>query len=185
MPHFRRFAHGLHEALGLAFHDGALFAAQRSELTRHTDHDGDGAADAYDTVHSWPLESNYHEYSYGPLIRSDRSMVLALNLAWIGYGASLSPWRGWMLAVTPDGSMKPIATGMRSPAGMGTNTEGDLFFAENQGDWVGSGCITHVEEGDFAGNPAELRWNDHPDAPLFLHPEDVPDTGAPLFEVAE
>ena len=183
-PHFRRFAHGLHEALGLAYSDGALYTAQRSELTRLKDHNGDGVADAYETVYSWPLEGNYHEYSYGPLFRADGSMVVALNLAWTGFGASLSPWRGWMLAVTADGAMKPIATGMRSPAGMGTDMEGALFYAENQGDWVGSGYITHVEEGDFVGNPAGLRWTGEPDSPLSLRPEDVPDTGAPLFEVA-
>ncbi len=183
-PHFRRFAHGLHEALGLAYSDGALYTAQRSELTRLKDHNGDGVADAYDTVFSWPLEGNYHEYSYGPLIRADGSMVVALNLAWIGFGASLSPWRGWMLAITADGAMKPIATGMRSPAGMGTSMDGDLFYAENQGDWVGSGYITHVEEGDFVGNPAGLAWTGEPDSPLSIRPEDVPDTGAPLFEVA-
>ncbi len=183
-PHFRRFAHGLHEALGLAYHAGALYTAQRSELTQLSDQDGDGTADVYRTIYSWPLEGNYHEYSYGPLVREDGSMVVALNLAWIGFGASLSPWRGWMLAIRPDGEMKPIAAGMRSPAGMGTTMDGALFFAENQGDWVGSGYITHIEEGDFAGNPAGLHWTSDPASPLSLQPEDVPDSGEPLFEVA-
>ena len=183
--HFRRFAHGLHEALGLAYHSGALFAVQRGELTRLADLDGDGIADRYTTVYSWPLEGNYHEYSYGPLLRGDGSMVVALNLAWIGFGASLSPWRGWMLSIAPDGTMTPIATGMRSPAGMGTTMDGALFYAENQGDWVGSGYITHVEEGDFVGNPAGLRWTSDPAASLSLRVEDVPDTGAPMFEVAK
>ena len=73
-PHFKRFAHGLHEALGLAYHDGALYTAQRSELTRLRDRNGDGRADRYETVYSWPLDGNYHEYSYGPLIRDDGAM---------------------------------------------------------------------------------------------------------------
>ncbi len=184
-PHFSRFAHGLHEALGLAYRDGALYTAQRSELTRLTDRNGDGRADRYETVYAWPLEGNYHEYSYGPVFRRDGAMLVTLNLAWVGYGASLSPWRGWTLAITPDGQMTPVASGMRSPAGFGLNTDGELFYAENQGDWVGSGYITHVETGDFVGNPAGLRWSHLPGSTLTLKPEDIPDTGEPLFEVAK
>lgn len=183
-PHFTRFAHGLHEPLGLAYHDGALYTAQRGELTRLLDTNGDGRADRYETVYRWPLSGNYHEYSYGPVFAPNGNMIVTLNLAWVGYGASLAKWRGWALEITPDGKMTPIATGMRSPAGFGFNLEGDLFYAENQGDWVGSGGITHVEKGDFVGNPAGLRWTDDPQSPLRLRPEDVPSTGEPKFDVA-
>ncbi|MXZ18890.1 MAG: auracyanin family protein [Rhodothermaceae bacterium] len=184
-PHYQRFAYGLHEPLGLAWHDGSFYTSQRSELTRLVDANGDAVADQYQTVYSWPLEGNYHEYSYGPLIQKDGSMVVMLNLGWIGYGASQSKWRGWTLSIDPNGEMTPIATGMRSPAGMGTNVTGDLFYAENQGDWVGSGYITHVEMGDFVGNPAGLRWTSEEDSPLSLKPDEIPDTGQPLFEVAK
>lgn len=184
-PHYQRFAHGLHEPLGLAWHRGSFYTSQRSELTKLMDLDGDAVADLYQTVYAWPLEGNYHEYSYGPLIQRDGSMIVMLNLGWIGYGASLSKWRGWTLSIHPDGRMTPVATGMRSPAGMGTNTAGDLFYAENQGDWVGSGYITHVEVGDFVGNPAGLRWSNEPESPLTLTPEQIPDTGQSLFEVAQ
>ena len=112
-------------------------------------------------------------------------MLVTLNLAWIGHGASLSKWRGWALEITPDGEMTPIATGLRSPAGYGYDLNGELFYAENQGDWVGSGGITHLERGDFAGNPAGLIWTDEPESPLRLKPEDIPDTGEPEFVVAQ
>ena len=36
-PDFKRFAHGLHEPLGLAWKDGAFITNQRGELTRITD----------------------------------------------------------------------------------------------------------------------------------------------------
>ncbi len=183
-PHFQRFAHGLHEALGLAYRDGAIYSTQRGELTRLLDTNGDGRADRYETVCSWPLEGNYHEYSYGPLIRPDGTMIVTLNLGWVGYGASLSKWRGWMLEITPDGEMTPMATGMRSPAGFGFDIEGEVFYGENQGDWIGSGYITHVERGDFVGHPEGLRWTGEPGSPLTLKQEDVPDTGRPMVEVA-
>ena len=41
-PQFTLFASGLHEALGLAYHDGSLYAAQRGELTKLIDKNGDG-----------------------------------------------------------------------------------------------------------------------------------------------
>ncbi|MEX0599428.1 MAG: sulfocyanin-like copper-binding protein [Rhodothermales bacterium] len=187
-PYYHRFARGLHEPLGLAYRDGALYAAQRGELTRMRDEDGDGRADVYESVYSWPLAGNYHEYSYGPLFRDDGSMLVTLNLAWIGHGASLAKWRGWMLQITQDGEMTPVATGMRSPAGFGHGPDGSVFYAENQGDWIGSGYITHVEIGDFLGNPEGLRWTNERDVPARLSGlayDDVPDNGEPLFEAIE
>ena len=184
-PHFARFAHGLHEPLGLAWRDGALYAAQRGELTRLRDTDGDGTADRYETVYAWPLSGNYHEYSFGPVFDARGNMIVTLNLAWVGKGASFVPWRGWTLEIAPDGRMTPIATGMRSPAAFGHNLEGDLFYSENQGDWVGSGFLAHVAKGDFTGNPEGLRWTGLPGSPLTLRLEDVPSTGEPKHEVAK
>ena len=64
-PYFRKFASGLHEVLGLAYKDGALYCAQRGELTKLVDTDGDGEADLYQTVNAWPISGHYHEYSFG------------------------------------------------------------------------------------------------------------------------
>lgn len=184
-PKYRLFAQGMHEVLGLNYIKGDLYLTQRSELTRLRDLDGDGVADEYKTMYSWPLAGNYHEYAYGPILDKDGNMVVTLNLGWIGYGESLSKWHGWMLKFTPDFKMKPFASGFRSPAGFALNDNKDIFYAENQGDWVGSGSITHVEEGDFLGNPAGLIWADQPGSPVKLRKKDIPDTGEPKYEVAK
>ncbi len=187
-PIFKRFAHGLHEPLGLAVKDGDIYITQRSELTRLRDSDKDGIADSYDKIYSWPLSGNYHEYSYGPLFLPNGNMLVTLNLGWsnsLGHGVSLAPWRGWLLEITPDGKMTPIAAGLRSPAGYGFNPEGDVFYTENQGDWVGSGRMTHLEKGDFAGNAEGLKWSSLPGSPVKLKPEDIPSTGRPLYDVAK
>jgi azurin/glucose/arabinose dehydrogenase len=184
--HFSRFAQGLHEALGLAYHDGSLYTTQRSELTRLRDTDGDGKADVYETVQAWPLSGNYHEYSFGPVFGPKGEMTVTLNLAWVGYGESFVKWRGWMLqAPGADGKLAPFATGFRSPSSFGYNLEGDLFYSENQGDWVGSGGITHVERGDFVGNPKGLKWSGEPGSPVTLKVSDIPDNGEPKFEAAK
>jgi uncharacterized cupredoxin-like copper-binding protein len=187
-PVFKRFAHGMHEPLGLAIKDGDIYVTQRSELTRLRDTDKDGVADSYDKIYSWPLSGNYHEYSYGPLFLPTGNMLVTLNLGWsnsLGHGVSLAPWRGWLLEITPEGKMTPIAAGLRSPAGYGFNPEGDLFYTENQGDWVGSGRMTHLERGDFAGNAESLKWSSLPGSPVKLKPEDIPSTGRPLYDIAK
>jgi len=182
-PQFKRFGQGLHEPLGIAYRNGAYYIAQRGELTMLRDRNGNGIADIYKTIYRWPLTGNYHEYSYGPKFLPDGDMIVTLNLSWIGYGASLTDWRGWMLRITEEGEMTPIATGLRSPLGFGLNAEGDIFYTENQGDWIGSGWMTHLETGDFAGHPEGLRWTHLPESPLDLAFEDIDDSeGLTLFE---
>ena len=185
-PAFSRFAHGLHEILGLSYKEGSFYFTQRGELNKITDTQGDGIADRYETIYRWPITGNYHEYSYGPKFLSDGDMIVTLNLSWIGHGASLSKWRGWMLRISPDGEMTPWGTGMRSPSGFGFNAKEDIFYTENQGDWVGSGRMTHIAQGDFAGHPEGLKWSGEPGSPLDLTFEDIDDTqGLSLYEYGE
>ncbi|PJJ79996.1 plastocyanin/azurin family copper-binding protein [Mucilaginibacter auburnensis] len=185
LPVYKLFAQGMHEVLGLNYINGDVYVVQRSELTRLRDLDGDGEADEYKTMYSWPLAGNYHEYAYGPMLDKDGNMVVTLNLGWINFGESLSKWHGWMLKFDKDFNMKPFAAGFRSPAAFALNNDGDIFYSENQGDWVGSGNIAHVAEGDFLGNPRSLRWSGEPGSPLKLKIEDIPDTGEPKYEVAK
>ncbi len=175
-PQFKLFASGLHEALGLAYHDGFLYAAQRGELTKLIDRNGDDKADVYETVYSWPLSGHYHEYSFGPKIAPDGSFFVTGNVAFGDEewwrGESRVPWRGWTMKIHPDGSMEPWATGMRSPCGLGM-IDGELFYDDNQGDWQGSGGIFHLTKGSFTGHPAGLRWTGQPNSPVKLTTEQL------------
>ena len=185
-PHYTKFASGMHEVLGLAYKDGAFYCTQRGELTKLTDTDGDGKADRYEPIVKFPLSGNYHEYTYGPIFDKAGNMLVTLNLAWVGYGeGKMAKWRGWLLKISPEGKLEPLAAGLRSPAGFNINEAGDVFYGENQGDWVGSGRVTHLEKGDFAGNPGGLRWAQEPDSPLKLSLSDLPDTGEPMYKAAE
>ncbi len=184
-PVYRLYAQGLHEPLGLNYIDGELYVTQRAEITRLRDLDGDGEADEYKTIYSWPLSGNYHEYAYGPIKDRQGNLVVTLNLGWTGREESLSKWHGWMLKITKDGHMKPYATGLRSPAAFALNKDGDIFYAENQGGWVGSGHITEINEGDFLGHPEGLRWSDLPGSPVKLRMSDIPDTDEPKYDVAK
>ncbi len=183
-PRYKRFATGLHEALGLAWHQGAFYLAQRGELTRLRDTNGDDIADRYETVYAWPLSGHYHEFSFGPKIAPDGSFFVTTNVAFGDVewwrGESRVPWRGWTLRITPEGQMEPWATGMRSPAGLGI-IDGKFFYADNQGDWIGSGGLVQVEKGDFTGHPAGLRWATLPQSPVALTEKDIYYRVSPRF----
>ena len=183
---YSRYARGLHEPLGLTAHDGAIYIAQRGEVTKLEDRNADGKADVFETVYELPLTGNYHEYHYGPMFRPDGTLLTTLNLGWEGRAVSKSKWRGWMLRYDPEtDELEPYAAGMRSPAGFGTNAEGDVFVAENQGDWIGSGRITHLEEGDFAGHPAGLAWAGEPGSPIDLVEEDITNDFGTMYAAKE
>jgi cytochrome c551/c552 len=174
-PYFRKFASGLHELLGLAYKDGALYCAQRGELTKLVDTNHDGKADVYETVYAWPLSGNYHEYSFGPKIGPDGSFYVTANQGFTDpwwQARSLVPMRGWMMRITEDGKMEPWAAGFRSPAGLGM-IDGEVFYTENQGDWVGTGGVWHVKKGAFTGHPGSLVWSALPNSPLKLTEEQI------------
>lgn len=160
---FRKFASALHEPLGLIKHGDAFYTAQRSELTRLRDTDGDGQADEYLTAaKGWGVTGHYHEYAYGPEVDRDGNLWLTLNIGLGLKGAQLERtireptlgyrqgrWRGWGMKVTPDGSLVPVCAGMRSPCGIGMNREGDMFYTDQQGNWVATNSLHHMREGAF------------------------------------
>lgn len=185
-PHYTLFARGLHEPLGISYHKGDLYVAQRQEVTRLRDVNGDLKADEYKTIHTLHLTGNYHEYAYGPVFDNVGNMYVTLNLGWLGgQMKSEVKWRGWMVRIAPDGSLTPIATGMRSPAGLAIDNAGTLFYTDNQGGWIGSGWLNEVKSGDFLGHPAGLAWADEANSPIQLSQEEIPDVGEPMFEIAK
>ena len=175
-PYYRKFATGLHEILGLAYKDGALYCAQRGELTKLIDKDGDGRADVYETIASLPISGYYHEYTFGPKVFPDGSMMVTGNVAFGDQewwrGESRRPYRGWAIKIDDQGKIEPYATGMRSPCGIGM-IDGTFWYGDNQGDWMGSGFITPVQKGDFFGHPAGLRWTSDPASPVKLTTEQL------------
>ncbi len=102
-PTFTRFAHGLHEPLGLLYRGDHFLITQRGEVTKLVDTDKDGVADVYDSFARWPLSGNYHQYSYGPVPMPNGEMIITLNLDWVGKGSQpvqvagldAQTWGGW------------------------------------------------------------------------------------------
>lgn len=164
---FSRFAHGLHEVLGLAWHkDGWLYVTQRGDLSRIKDTDNDGKADLFEVVSDgWDINGDYHEYAFGS--RFDKEGNIWITLCLTGSFSSNSKFRGWAGKVTPEGKWVPTTSGVRSPGGIGFNAEGDVFYTDNQGPWNGTCGLKQVANGAFVGHPDGFKW--YPDA-MKLNP---------------
>ncbi len=176
---YRLFAQGLQEPLGLLVHDGWIYTAQRGELSRLRDLDGDDRVDELETVcDAWRISGNYHEYNFGPALAPDGALWITTNKPFGDEPFGRVDWRGFALRITPEGRMEPAACGLRSPAGLEFSPWGELFYTDNQGEWCGASKLSRIEPGSFHGHPwgifsclrPEWRWG---------HPGDPPD-GLPM-----
>jgi glucose/arabinose dehydrogenase len=164
-----RFAHGLHEVLGLAWKDGWLYVTQRGDVSRLKDADGDGTADTFEIVNDdWHISGDYHEYAFGSKFDKDGNLWVVLCLT--GSFSSEVKYRGWCLRITPDGRSIPTCSGIRSPGGIGMNAVGDMFYTDNQGPWNGTCSLKHLIPGKFVGHPGGNKWYDLPEARAAMGP---------------
>lgn len=179
---YHKFATSLHEPLGLLAHQGDLWVAQRSELTRLRDTNGDGIADRYLTAaKGWGVTGHYHEYAYGPKLDGKGNLWVTLNIglglrgdqlsrvfpdAALGYRQGL--WRGWGMRLNKAGELKPMCAGMRSPSGLGANADGEMFYTDQQGNWVATNSLHHLREGAFFHHAESLASVNHPDSPIHV-----------------
>ncbi|MFG0265530.1 MAG: hypothetical protein ACF8AM_10315 [Rhodopirellula sp. JB055] len=167
---YHRFASALHEPLGLLKQGDSLITVQRTEMTRLRDSDGDDVADEYDTLASgWGVSGHYHEYAYGPKLDGDGNLWMTLNIGMGLKGPQLqkivpdaplgyrqAAWRGWAMKLLPDGQLMPVCAGMRSPSGLGANADGDMFYTDQQGNWVATNSLHHMRPGAFFHHPESL-----------------------------
>ena len=175
---WKLFAEGLHTPLGVvALNDREVMVAQRPELTLLRDLDDDGTADEHETFcDGFGISGNYHEFHFGPV--RDKAGNFFVSLGTASSGADVRhekrgafdkrsylqrmyacvPYRGWVLQVTPQGEMVPYASGLRTPNGLGFDLSGNLFVTDNQGDWVGTSKLHHIEKGKFYGHAGSLIW---------------------------
>lgn len=162
-----RFAHGLHEVLGLTHKDGWLYLTQRGDVSRIKDSNGDGEADVFEVINDdWHINGDYHEYAFGSKFDKDGNIWVVLCLT--GSFSSQSKYRGWCLRVTPDGQSIPTCSGIRSPGGIGMDAHGDVYYTDNQGPWNGTCSLKLLSPGKFMGHPGGFNWYDLPEVKAVL-----------------
>ncbi|MFN0216534.1 MAG: family 16 glycoside hydrolase [Saprospiraceae bacterium] len=149
----KRIAQGLAEPLGLKVVDGVIYVLQKQELTKLVDTNGDDVIDEYQCfAKGWRASANFHEFAFG-LVYKEGYFYAALAIAIMPGGASARPQimdRGKVVRISAkDGSIEFIARGLRTPDGVGIGPDGEIFVADNQGDWLPSSKILHVKPGAF------------------------------------
>jgi hypothetical protein len=147
----------------------SLLVAQRTEVTRLRDMNGDGAADEYlSAARGWNVSGAYHGYTYGPKRDGAGNLWVTLNLDLGERSDNDAAWRGWGGIVDRDGTFVPMAAGMRSPCGLGANAAGDMFCVDQQGTWIPSTPLYHLRKGVFFLNPEGIASQNRPESPLKL-----------------
>lgn len=175
------FAEGLHWPLGvLPVSNTEVLVMQTPELTLVADRDGDGTAETFKTVSDdFGMSGNYAEFQSGPVRDPQGNLYYGLGtgsnqgspltnevrgfyspIGAFGRMTSPVPYRGWIMRVAPDGRTTPFAVGLREPNGIGIDPRGRVFAIDNQGDWVGSSALFHIQEGRFYGHVPPLVWRE-------------------------
>lgn len=154
---WRKIFDGAHEPLGMFVKDGWIHFTDRDAYARLGDTDGNGSYESYEVIsNQWGMNGDYHEYNFGSKPDENGDVWIAHCLT--GSAKASTQWRGWVQKVKPDGTTTPIASGVRSPGGIGFNAVGDAFYTDNQGLWNGTSCLKHIKEGSFTGNPTGNKF---------------------------
>jgi cytochrome c len=101
------------------------------------------------------VSANFHEFAFG-LLYKDGYFYGTLATAINPGGASTKPQipdRGKVLKINKEtGTFEFIATGLRTPNGIGFGVDNEIFIADNQGDWLPSSKIIHLQPGAWYGS---------------------------------
>ena len=162
-----QFADGIFDSLGLVIDDAAgldLVVGSKLELTRLKDINNDGIADQYLTLFDAHSHADYHSYLHGPTKDAKGNYIFTINLGtsglYKGHEAGMMSthggYPGWAVKVAPSGEYELFANGLRSPASLGTDPQGGLWYADNQGDFVSTSKLFRLEADGFYGHPASL-----------------------------
>jgi cytochrome c len=151
----RRIAAGLAEPLGIRVVNGRIFVLQKQELTELVDGNQDGIIDEYRSIaNSWGVTANFHEFAFG--------LEWHQNAFWAALAIAINPGgrstidqnqdRGHVIRIGLDGKVEKVASGLRTPNGIGFGAGGRLYVTDNQGDWLPSSKLLEVIPGAFYGS---------------------------------
>ncbi len=129
-------------------------------LDGHIDTDKDGTADKVHKVFDWGYDKKCrHEFFMG-LIYKDGDFYASSSRC-KDEGSHSHTWqmhkgRGGHYKINRfTGEEELLAGGLREPYGMGVGPMGDHFECDNQGSWLPSSKMVHLQKGKFYGYHAE------------------------------
>jgi hypothetical protein len=147
--HFENYGHGLfQDALSMLAEDDGLYVLHRRNLTKITEKDG--VAERFERAALLPHGiADTYDMAYG--LARDREGRFVFSYA--PYADAKMTGAGAVLRMKPGKPPEEVAFGMRNPLGWCAGPDGEIFFTDNQGDWVATNKLCHVEEGKFYGWP--------------------------------
>lgn len=130
---WRRFASGLHHALGLVVADGKIYVQCRDQLTRLTDLNDDGEADFYECFsNAFVTSPAGHDFICGLQRDSDGNFYMASG-------------NQGLVRISADGQTADvIATGFRNPDGLGILPDGTVTLPVSEGEWTPASMVNAV-----------------------------------------
>jgi type 1 glutamine amidotransferase len=135
---WKRMAAGLFQPIGLRVVDGEVHVLGRDRITRLRDLDGDGEADAYESVAPLGRTSTAgHDYAAGLEIDAEGNFLY------------VDP-KG-LHRIGKDGSHRTLAAGWRNPVGLSAGPDGTITVAPQEGEWTPASAIAAAKEGGWYG----------------------------------
>lgn len=146
-------AKGMNEPQGVLVEDGEVIVAEKHQLSRLVDADGDGFYEDTEQIATWPSGGTYHEFGFG-LLADESHYYLNLSVAITPGGRTTVPQhvenRGTSVKIDKKtGKLEYVAGGLRTPNGIGWGPEGEIFTMDNQGDWLPSSKMVEIKKGAF------------------------------------
>ena len=150
---FELYGRGLYQdALSMLAEDDGLYVLHRRNLTKIVERNG--TADRFDRVFALPHGiADTYDMAYG--LARDKSGAFVLSYA--PHANATLPGSGGALRMRPGKPAEEVAFGMRNPLGWCAGPDGEVFFTDNQGDWVATNKLCHVSEGKFYGWPNQAQ----------------------------
>jgi glucose/arabinose dehydrogenase/cytochrome c551/c552 len=159
--HFDNYARGLfQEAYSMLAESDALYVLHRRNLTKITETKG-GIAERFERVAALPHGvGDTYDYGYG-LARDPKG---AFVFTYAPYANTTMPGSGNALRMRPGKPPEEVGYGFRNPFGWCSGPGGDVFFTDNQGEWVATNKLCHLVSGRFYGypNPAQRQHTSKP-----------------------
>ncbi len=153
---YKKIASGLAEPLGVKVVNDQIYVMQKQEMTHLVDNNGDEIIDEYRTLcDDWGVSANFHEFGFG-LEEKDGWLYANLATGILPGGASMPGQdkdRGNAIRVNIEsGKLERVASGLRTPNGVGKGYNGELFVSDNEGDWLPSSKILHLQQDAWFGS---------------------------------
>jgi hypothetical protein len=125
-----------------------LYVLHRRNLTKITE--TAGVADHFDRVAALPHGiADTYDMAYGLARGRDGRFVIG----YAPYANTTMAGSGGAIRLRPGQPPEEIAFGMRNPLGWCSGPDGEVFFTDNQGEWVATNKLGHVAPGTYQGFP--------------------------------